>query len=200
MTQLGLRIGDIKGAAGSSYVELNGTKVFAAVYGPIEPENQQDSSKTGIIDCVIEDAWDQNAPLEGLQHKFLHIFSSAICNDVYFKTLIRVSITIISRGGSIADATTLAGSLALLDAGIQMSDFVISCTVGLVNGNFVPFAPSETTIRVALLPSKDEIVETEVIGSIDSQFVVNAVNVAITGCKELMQSVRQFMNTQITKN
>ena len=70
MTEIGLRIGDIKGASGSSYVEMNGTKLFAAVYGPMEPEVSQDSN-TGIVECFIEDAWDSNANLKGLQHKFL---------------------------------------------------------------------------------------------------------------------------------
>jgi hypothetical protein len=31
MSELGLRLGNVRGASGSSYVELNETKVFAAV-------------------------------------------------------------------------------------------------------------------------------------------------------------------------
>jgi ribonuclease PH len=40
MSELGLPLGNIRGASGSSYVDLNGTKIFGSVYGPVEPENQ----------------------------------------------------------------------------------------------------------------------------------------------------------------
>ena len=200
MAKRGIRLGDIHSATGSSYVELNGSKVFASVYGPIEPELKQDSLNA-IIDCVIEYPFDPNFNLFEYQHKFLHIFSSSICNEFYFKTLIRISFTIISKGNSLTDAATLAGSLALLDAGIRMNDFVISCTLGLnEQGEFIPFYESDTKIRVALLPSKDEIVETEVTGIIDPKKILNAINKANDCCKELMQSVKKFLESQMIQN
>ena len=199
--KLGIRLGDIKGSAGSSYVELNGSKVFAAVYGPMEPDQQQDSAVSGIIECFIEDVFNTNdKTLEGLQHKFLHTFSSSINHEAYFKTLIRLSFSIISRGQSLADSIALAGSLALVDAGIQMNDFVVSCTVGLSDGEYVPFFPSEEcSVRVAILPSSDKIVETEVIGKIEPQNILKAVNSAIDGCKELRNSVQKFFSDTILK-
>ena len=195
---LGLRLGDIKSAAGSSYVELNGTKVFAAVYGPMEPSQQlQDSAVSGIIECYIEDAFNiDDKSLEGLQHKFLHTFSAAIHHETYFKTLIRLSFTIMSRGDSLADSIAIAGSLALVDAGIEMNDFVASCTAGLVDGEYVPFAKSESSVRVAILTSTDEILETEVIGKIDPTTVLTAVNSAIDGCKEIRNSIQLFLTQQ----
>lgn len=203
MTEIGLRIGDIKGASGSSYVEMNGTKLFAAVYGPMEPEVSQDSN-TGIVQCFIEDAWDSSVNLKGLQHKLLHTFSATIFRDSYFKTLIRIEITIVSSGFSLSDAATLAGSLALLDAGIEMNDFVVSCTVGYQDGEFKPFTQSSYNVRVALMPSKNGIIETEVIGHFDGQaenndFHHSAIEKAIVGCKELHQTVRNFLSSQLPK-
>ncbi|KAK8881935.1 hypothetical protein M9Y10_044573 [Tritrichomonas musculus] len=193
---LGIRLGDIKQCSGSSYVELNGSKVFAAVYGPMEPDQNQDSAVSGIIDCFIEDVFNpDDKSLEGLQHKFLHTFSAAINHEAYFKTLIRLSFSIVNRGQSLADSIALAGSLALVDAGIQMNDFVVSCTVGLNNGAYIPFCPSEEcSVRVAILPSNDEIVETEVIGKIEPQNIIAAVNSAIDGCKELRNSVQKYFS------
>ena len=194
--KLGLRTGDIKGAAGSSYVELNGTKVFAAVYGPIEPENQ-DSAMTGVVECILEDTWDDTAQMEGLQHKLQHTFAATICRDSYLKTLIRIAISVVNPGLSLSDAATLAGSLALADAGIQMTDFVVSCTAGLIADQFTAFADSETKVRVAILPSKDEIIETEVIGKVDCESMVAAVEVACSGCRELTQSLRRFISATV---
>jgi ribonuclease PH len=198
MIRLGLRTGDVKGAAGSSYVELNDTKLFAAIYGPIEPDTQQEAANTGVVDCIVEDAWDSSRRLEGLQHKIHHTFSAAICQAAYFKTTIRIAVAILDEGSSLSDAATLAGSLALLDAGIQVSDFVVSCTVGLVEGEFLPFADSETRVRVAILASRDEIVETEVLGKVRAETIVQAVDAAGAGCRELVQSIRAFLKSEIS--
>ena len=173
MTQIGLRIGDIKGATGSAYCELNGSKVFAAVYGPIEPENQQ-VTNTAIVECAVENAWNSKENLENIQHKLLHTFSSTICLSSYSKTLIRIAITIISPGALLSDAATLAGSLALLDAGIEMVDFVVSCTVGWIDNKFQQFQSSNYCVRVAI-------------------------EEAIAGCKQLHQTVHQFISSNLTK-
>ncbi|EAX94337.1 3' exoribonuclease family, domain 1 containing protein [Trichomonas vaginalis G3] len=199
--KIGVRLGDIKGAAGSAYVELNDTKVFAAVYGPMEPENQQqDSALTGIVDCIIEDAWQNTKEYDALCHKLLHTFSSTIFHKKYFKTLIRISITILEKGELVQDATTLAGSLALIDAGIEMKDFVVSCNCGLVDGKFLPFTSSPRSVRVAILPSTNEIVETEVIGRISPDEMKEAVHTATDGCLNLIESIRGYFKNRVQTN
>jgi ribonuclease PH len=190
---LGLRLGDVKGAAGSAFVELGQTKIFAAVYGPIEPDSQQDA---GIIECQISHIFDQSSSLEGLQHKLLHTFSAAIRRESYFKALIRVCLSVVDQGRSLADAATLAGSMALINAGIELTDFIVSCTVAVVNGTFLKFGESETLIRVALMASRDEIIETEVVGKVDAVTITNAVDAACYGCKELKQAIRKFFAEQ----
>lgn len=197
--KIGVRLGDIKGAAGSAYVELNDTKVFAAVYGPMEPENQQqDSALTGIVDCVIENAWEASKEFDALCHKLLHTFSSTIFHKKYFKTLIRISITILEKGESLQDATTLAGSLALIDAGIEMKDFVVSCTCGFVDSEFQPFTSSNCSVRVAILPSTNEIVETEVLGKVSPDDMKAAVHIATDGCLNLIESIRGYFHHRAT--
>jgi ribonuclease PH len=93
----------------------------------------------------------------------------------------------------------LARSLALPNAQVQMGDFVVSCTVGLDKGRFVPFLKSELCVRIGILPSKEEIVETEVLGSVEHDTITQMVNAAIAGCKELTQSVRRFLGEQLAK-
>jgi hypothetical protein len=66
-----------------------------------------------------------------------------------------------------------------------------------VEGEFVPFAVSDTRVRVAILLSKDEIVETEVVGKVRAETIVRAVDAAGAGCKELIQSVRAFVKSGI---
>jgi ribonuclease PH len=70
-----------------------------------------------------------------------------MCHEYYFKTLISIAISVIHHGASLADAAMLAGSLALLNAGVQMGDLVVSCTVGLDEGRFVQFLKSEVSVH-----------------------------------------------------
>ena len=113
------------------------------------------------------------------------------------KTLIRIAISVVDRGSMLVDAAVLAGTMALIDAGIEMSDFIVSCTAGLVDGVFVPFGKSDTQVRVAALPSKDEIIETDVIGSVGSDVMMSAVDVAMSGCRELIQALRRFLSSKL---
>jgi ribonuclease PH len=93
----------------------------------------------------------------------------------------------------------LAGSLALLQEAVQMGDFVVACIAGLDEGRFVPFFKSEVSGRVPVLPSKEEIIETEVLGRVEPHMITQAVKTAIAGCKELRQSIRKFPGEQFRK-
>jgi ribonuclease PH len=68
-----------------------------------------------------------------------------------------------------------------------------------VDGEWKPFTESAVSVRVAILASKEEIVETEVIGSIDPATIIVAVDAAVAGCKELRQSVRGFLASKFVK-
>jgi ribonuclease PH len=142
---------------------------------------------------------DSNSHLEGLQYKLQHTFTASICHQSHFKTFIRIAISIINHGASLADAATLAGLLALLNATVQMGDLVVSCTVDLDERRFIQFLKSEVSVRVAILPSKEEIVETEVLGTVEPDTITQAVSVAITGCKDLAQSIKRVLGEQLAK-
>jgi ribonuclease PH len=87
----------------------------------------------------------------------------------------------------------------MLHAAVQMGDFVVACTVGLDEGRFIPFFKSEVSGSVPVLPSKEEIIETEVLGRVEPHMITQAVKTAIVGCKELTQSIRKFLGEQLRK-
>ena len=49
-------------------------------------------------------------------------------------------------------------------------------------------------VRVALMPSKDEVIETEVIGAVDPDAMMAAIDVASAGCRDLTQAVRNYLS------
>ena len=194
---IGIRTGDIKGSSGSSYIEMNGSKVIVSVYGPMEPSmQQQEYALSGIIEVCVEDAWNADIEMETIQHKLQHIMKAAIRHTAYFKTLIKISISVLAIGNSLFDTITLASSLALVDAGIEMKDFVVSCTAGLVNGEYKPFVADESSVRVTIMPSQNEIVETDVNGRADPGTIDQAIQVAMGGCMDIIQVVRSYINSR----
>ena len=60
-----------------------------------------------------------------------HSFENLILLDPNSKTEIQVSVCVIQNDGSSKSAVFNAITLALLDAGIPMKDFLVSTTVGI---------------------------------------------------------------------
>lgn len=198
MTHLAIRLGDIQGASGSSYVELRDTKVFAAVHGPTQPTSPtQESAHFVTLECIIENAWDDSRHYESLQHKLSHTIRSVLNKRLYVKTLITLTVSVIDEGNALSDAATLAASLALVDAGISIKDFVVSCTVAISEEGNECFLQSDKCVRVAVLPSNGRVVETDVIGTVTPQELKDAVESWSQSCKDLTSSIREFISTTI---
>jgi hypothetical protein len=53
---------------------------------------------------------------------------------------------------------------------------------------------------IAILLSEKEIVEPEVLGSVEPDTITQAVSATIAGCKELTQSIRRFLGEQLAKS
>ena len=58
-------------------------------------------------------------------------FTSTLFTHLYPRSTIQVNLHVLSQDGSILAACLNAATLALVDAGIPMSDYVVACTSGL---------------------------------------------------------------------
>lgn len=66
-----------------------------------------------------------------MQTTIANACSSSSFTHLYPHSLISIAIRILSQDGSILAACINAATLALVDAGIPMSDYTIACTAGL---------------------------------------------------------------------
>jgi exosome complex component RRP41 len=57
-------------------------------------------------------------------------FSSAIFTHLYPHSTIQIALHVLSQDGSLLAACINAATLALIDAGVPMSDYVVACTAG----------------------------------------------------------------------
>src|SRR5271154_5818370 len=65
-----------------------------------------------------------------MAHTLTTSFSSLLLTHIYPHSTISISLHILSQDGSLLAACINATTLALIDAGIPMRDYVVACTAG----------------------------------------------------------------------
>jgi exosome complex component RRP41 len=65
-----------------------------------------------------------------MQATIANTFTSTLFTHLYPHSTITISLHILSQDGSLLAACLNASTLALIDAGIPMSDYIVSCTAG----------------------------------------------------------------------
>lgn len=190
MCSVAIRLGDINNAAGSSYVELNKSKVFASVSPPTE--TKQSSSKFQI-ELSVRHAFDSSMNFDALRYRLSNIFGSCILKGIYKNIELKIGILILDAGDSLSDCITLAGTLALVDSGIQMNDMAISCTLSLKeDGTLLPFIDSDKSIFVVIKVSSKEVVDLKITGQLEKSVALNSISLSVEYCDELMRRVRTY--------
>ncbi|GEQ66859.1 hypothetical protein JCM33374_g522 [Metschnikowia sp. JCM 33374] len=127
---------------GSSYVEQGNTKVMCMVQGPMEPPLRSQVNQTqATIDINLNVASfstlqrkkrskNEKRILE-LKTTLERTFEQSIMSNLYPKTVIDISVQVLAQDGGLFSAMTNAITLALIDAGIAMYDYVSAVSVGI---------------------------------------------------------------------
>jgi exosome complex component RRP41 len=65
-----------------------------------------------------------------MQSTIANTFSSSLLTHLYPHSTISINLHVLSQDGSLLAACLNASTLALIDAGIPMTDYIVSCTAG----------------------------------------------------------------------
>ncbi|CZT12280.1 hypothetical protein WAI453_011614 [Rhynchosporium graminicola] len=130
-------------ADGSSYLEMGNTKVICTVSGPSEGKTggagggQRDKAN---IECTINVAGFSGVDrkrsgrgdkrLSEMQTTISSAFTHTLLTHLYPHSTISVSLHVLSQDGSLLAGCINAATLALIDAGIPMRDYICACTAG----------------------------------------------------------------------
>lgn len=133
-----------KSSDGSSYVEQGATKVVCSVIGPHEPDVRShllterayvsvninvspfstiDRKKRGRSDKRVQE---MNSILQ-------RTFEEAIIGHLNPRTEITINLHILAQDGGMFPACVNAATLALVDAGIPMYDYVSACSCAIID-------------------------------------------------------------------
>ena len=190
-------------ADGSSYIEQGLNKVLVLITGPAEPPKKTSdvNEEKGNLFCHI-----LNAPFSGpdwrkrrigdrknseMESNIVNAFESVIMLELYPKSQIDIAVHIIEADGSLLCTIINAVTLALMDAGISMTDMICACSCGTIKQNLcLDLNQTEQNMASFFLPLAIKARTAEIIFiQLDSRLSVQnlelALKTATAGCRQI---------------
>lgn len=208
-------------ADGSAYYEQGNTRVVAAVYGPreVSKKSMEKAQDKAIINCEYSMATfstgERKQSSKGDRRSteislvIRQTFESVIMTHLFPRTQIDIFMQVLQADGGTRCACINAASLALIDAGIPMKDFVVSCAAGMIDGqvltdlNYIEDSAGGPDLPVALLPNSNTISLLQMDSKLKVDSFENVLNAAVEGCKkihtQLDQAVKQYTLQSVEK-
>ncbi|KAF2119690.1 ribosomal protein S5 domain 2-type protein [Lophiotrema nucula] len=127
-------------ADGSSYLEMGNTKVLCSVTGPWEGrQTGQKGGKDNEAKVEVEIGFagfsgierrrrKQDKRTAEMQHCLKTAYEGVLVTHLYPHSTISLNLHILSQDGSLLAACINAATLALIDAGVPMTDYLCACT------------------------------------------------------------------------
>jgi len=197
------RMGVFGQADGSAYLEQGNTKVLAAVYGP---HDMRDTRLRPLHDRVVVNCQYSMAvfstgerkrrprgdrkSMEMSQH-LKQTFEATIKTELYPRSQIDIFVEVLQADGGNYCACVNAATLALIDAGIPLKDYVTACTASLVlDTPLVDISSLEATtggpeLTLASHPKSGQIVLLEMSHRFHIDHLPKVIDVALEGCKNI---------------
>ncbi|KAK6200156.1 ribosomal protein S5 domain 2-type protein [Scheffersomyces amazonensis] len=127
---------------GSSYVEQGNTKVICMVQGPMEPSSRSQADSAGAtievnLSVASFSTFERKKRSKSekrmveMKATLERTFQQSVMCHLYPRTLISIDIHVLAQDGGLLASMANAVTLALIDAGVAMYDYVSCISVGL---------------------------------------------------------------------
>ncbi|CAH1364711.1 hypothetical protein MTP99_001081 [Tenebrio molitor] len=201
---------------GSAYIEQGLTKVLAAVYGPHQVRGSRTKAQhdAAVVNCqfsmaVFSTGERKRRPRGDRKSTEMSIhlkqaLTAAIKTELYPWSQIDVYVEVLHADGGIYPACVNAATLALVDAGIPLKEYVCACTASLAN-NDVPMLDIShqeeiiggPTLTVAALPMSGKIVLMEMSQRFHMDHLQKVLDKALQGCKDIKHILDEAVRSHI---
>lgn len=197
------RLGIFSQSDGSAYMEQGNTKVLAAVYGPHEVRGSRTKilHDTALINCQYSMATFSTTERKKrprgdrksheITSHLRQTFEAAIQTELYPKSQIDIYVEVLQSDGSNFSACVNAVTLALVDAGIPLRDYVCACTstlvksTALVDASYLEESNGGQPLNVAFLPRSEQMVLVEMASRVHSDHLQKLLDAATQGCRDV---------------
>lgn len=217
-----VRCGLVSQAKGSAYIEAGNTKLICCVYGPRETERKDETDmKSGRLtadmrfapfSCPERGSWIQGSQDKDFSLMLLESLHPAVCLHKYPRSQIEVNVMVLENSGSVLAHAVTCASLALADAGIEMYDLVLGCSMRqdgdsfLVDPTYIEENSSGSDskdnqggLTVAFLPSLNQISGLQSDGEMSQETLTAGIRTCIEGCYKLYPVIQKALTRAVCK-
>lgn len=210
LRKLSAKLGIVPRATGSAMLDHGHTKILATVYGPRECSNRaRERHDRSIVNCDVVMApfaqanrrkrsrGDRNS--SEVAALVRQTFEAVLFTSVYPRSQIDITVEILHADGPVRACAVNAVTLALIDAGLPMRDFVTACEAGFIDGHvLLDLNDLESSARgpelcVAYLPNLDEISSTHLEPKLPLEALTPVMQSCIDGSKEVYQLLQAIV-------
>ena len=204
-----LKVGVLKRADGSAYIEQGNNKILVAVYGPQElhPRHLQQPDMA-VLRCMYNMApfsvEERKKP--GPDRRSVEIskvvreaLESVLFLNLYPRSVIDIYIEVLQADAGTRVAGITAASVALADAGIPIRDLVAGVSVGKVNGTLILDLSAEedqygeADMPVAMTGRDKRITLLQMDGHLTREEFRKALQLAAKGCQQLYELQKEAL-------
>jgi len=211
-----IKVGVLKNADGSAYIEFGKNKILAGVFGPrdVHPKHMADQD-SGILRCRYHmspfSVTERKNPAPSRREiEISKVIKEALQPAVILKdfprTVVDVFIEVLQADGGSRCAALDAASVALVDAGIPMRDIVSACAAGKVADKIVLDVNDEedkegqADMPVAYMPNLGKITLMQLDGILTPNEYKKCLETAIGGCKQVYEIQKKALMEKYFKN
>ncbi|XP_044727372.1 exosome complex component RRP41 isoform X3 [Chrysoperla carnea] len=213
LRKISCKLGVFSEPDGSAFIEQGLTKVLVAVYGPHQSKSQHD---VAVINCqystAVFSSCDRKRRPRGDRKSTemsLHLrqaLSAVIRTDLYPRSQIDIYFEVLGDFGGNFSACINGATLALIDAGIPLQEYLCACTASIVQNNttLVDVSRMEENIggpvlTVACFPESGKIVFMDMSQRFHIDYLKQVLEVAIEGCKSVKKILDEVVRLHIAE-
>lgn len=211
-----IKVGVLKNADGSAYIEFGKNKILAGVFGPrdVHPKHMANQD-SGILRCRYHmspfSVTERKNPAPSRREiEISKVIKEALQPAVILKdfprTVVDVFIEVLQADGGTRCAALDAASVALVDAGIPMRDIVCACAAGKVADKIVLDVNDEedkegqADMPVAYMPNLGKVTLMQLDGILTPSEYKTCLETAIGGCKQVYELQRKALMEKYFEN
>ncbi len=204
-----MEVGVLENADGSAYIEFGKNKIMAAVYGPkdVHPKHMSVPDRA-ILRCRYHmtpfstDTRKNPAPSRReieISKVIREALEPTLILTDYPRTAIAVYIEVLQSDGGSRCAGVSAASLALADAGINMTDLAAGCAAGKIAGQVAldlddtEDKEGDADMPLAILPNLGKVTLLQLDGKFTRKEFEQAFNLAKDGCMKVYELQRKAL-------
>jgi len=213
MRKLLSKVGVLAEADGSSYLELGNTKILAAVYGPREPRKKaavlHDRAFLNVEINVSPFSTSERHKRTKADKRLLELaqsvkqtFEPIVLTQLSSRSEIDIYLQVLQNDGGVLQACINASTLALVHAGVHMTDYVCATSAGFFENtavldiNHIEESSSQSPeVTVAISPLDNQVILLQIESKLHVEQFQGVVELAVQGCQQvktlLDQTIRQ---------